>query len=281
MPNPHLPAETLDNIVDFLHDTKRALRNCCLVSTSWTPRTRRHLFAEIRFATVEMLQSWKETFPDPSTSPARYTKTLIIGCPYVVTAADAEPGGWITGFSRVVHFGACSLDAFAMYFHGFTVTLVPFHGFSPVVKSLHMTFIFNFPPQLFDLILSFPLLEDLTVNVEIGSSNDELPTAAQLSNLPPFTGSLELRRGGGIKPIARRLLSLPSGIHFRKLALGWFNEEHLTLIMRLVAECLDTLESFDITCNTRGKSVGASASALISHIFQARVDRLRLTSRKR
>lgn len=41
-------------------------------------------------------------FPDPSTSPARYTKSLFIGCPREVVAADAGEGGWIQTFPRVV-----------------------------------------------------------------------------------------------------------------------------------------------------------------------------------
>lgn len=253
MPNPRLPAETLDNIVDLLHDAKYALRNCCLVSKSWIPRTRKRLFADIRFTDERMLQSWKESFPDPSTSPARYTEILIVGCAHAVTATDGEPGGWITGFSRVVHFWISSLD---MLGHWHTVTFTPFHGFSPALKSIRVVFIFGPSSKFFDLIISFPLLEDLTVTVEAEVSDDKLPTVAQLSNLPPFTGSLELRHRGGIRPIARRLLSLPSGIHFRKLTLGWFNEEHLALITRLVAECLNTLESLDITCHTIGKSLG-------------------------
>ena len=76
---------------------KRRTRNCCLVSESWVPRTRKHLFASIRFLTVKNLQSWKKAFPDPSTSPAHYTKTLLTDC------ADVEVGSWIGGFSQVVH----------------------------------------------------------------------------------------------------------------------------------------------------------------------------------
>jgi hypothetical protein len=38
-----LPAEMLDHVVDHLYDTEDALRNCCLVSKSWIPRTRKHL----------------------------------------------------------------------------------------------------------------------------------------------------------------------------------------------------------------------------------------------
>ena len=252
MPNPHLPAETLDDIVDLLHDETYALRNCCLVSKSWIPRTRKHLFADIRFTDGRMLQSWKESFPDPSTSPARYTKILVVGCAHAVTAADREPGGWITGFSRVVRFGINSLD---MLGYWATVTFAPFHGFSPAIKSIRVVFIFCPTSKFLDLIFSFPLLEDLTVMVEAESEGNP-PTTAQLSNPPPFTGSLELRHRGGIKPVAHRLLSLPSGIHFRKLTLGWFGEEHLSLIMRLVVECSNTLESLDITCHIPSKSIG-------------------------
>ena len=133
MANPHLPAQTLDNIVDHLHDTEHALKDCCLVSKSWIPRTRKHLFADIRFFFPARLQSWKKTFPDPSTSPAYYTKTLIIACPHVVTDVDAEAGGWIRGFSRVVDFQITSCWGSAMSFS-------PFHGFSPVIKSLRVLF---------------------------------------------------------------------------------------------------------------------------------------------
>ena len=101
MSNPHLPAELLDHIVDLLYDCETALRNCCLVSKQWIPRSRRHLFADITFDTEKQLKSWKETFPDPSTSPGHYARSLYVNF-FKVTAADAEAGGWIRGFSRVV-----------------------------------------------------------------------------------------------------------------------------------------------------------------------------------
>jgi len=110
MSNPHLPAELLDHIVGFLRDTEYALRSCCLVSKSWIPRTRKHLFADIQLDTKEDAESWKQIFPDPSTSPACYTKTLLVSCPRVVTAADVEVGGWIRGFSRVVYLKVVGLD---------------------------------------------------------------------------------------------------------------------------------------------------------------------------
>ena len=98
MSNPYLPPEMLDHIVDLLHKDSEALTQCCPVSKSWIPRTRKHLFADVRFHEIEDVQSWKKIFPDPTNSPAYYTKTLYIG-PHIV--ADPEVDGWIREFSRV------------------------------------------------------------------------------------------------------------------------------------------------------------------------------------
>jgi hypothetical protein len=77
--------------------------------------------------------------------------------------------------------------------------LVPFHGFSPVIKTLFVD-IYKLPPsQIFNLILSFPLLEDLTVIIsrDVGQNEEgEMPTAAQPLTSPIFTGSLELSSDG-------------------------------------------------------------------------------------
>ena len=102
MSDPHLPEELLDNVVDLLYDERDALKSCCLVSKSWIPRTRKHLFAEVEFPRAENLESWKTAFPDPSTSPACYAKSLFFQYPDVITDADGEEGGLIRAFSRVV-----------------------------------------------------------------------------------------------------------------------------------------------------------------------------------
>jgi len=257
MSDPRLPAETLDHIVDFLHDAKHALRNCCLVSKSWIPRTRKYLFADIRIQTVQNLESWKETFPDPLSSPAHYAKSLSVSCIHSITLADAEEGSWVRGFPRAVHLG---LGGFGPLPSGrlrvtlpplYWWTLIPFHGFSPTIKSLHMAFAFLFP-QTLDFILSFPLLEDLTVTTygvqpgEAGGS-DWSSAFTQPSNSPTFTGSLELYRGG-VTGLAPRLLSLPGGIHFRRLVLTCRVRWDLPLTTALVEGCSRTLESLDIAC---------------------------------
>jgi hypothetical protein len=257
MSDPHLPAETLDYIIDYLHDTQDALRNCCLVSKSCVPRARKHLFASVSFRTIKHLESWKETFPDPSTSPARYAKALSIDCPKVVTA-----GSWIRSFSRVEHLNV-SDHVLGHSFNQSATPLVPFHGFSPVMKSLRMVIPGLPPSQILNLVLSFPLLEDLAVIIRYrmpagnsdGPEEGEMSTATQLPTPPIFTGSLELSLKKEMEPITRRLLSLPSGIHFRRLTLACISEGDISLITALVDGCSHSLDSLDIKWQLYGAFV--------------------------
>jgi hypothetical protein len=279
MSSPHLPAKTLDHIVDHLYETRDALKKCRLVSKSWIPRTRKHLFASISFHTIKQLESWKETFPDPSTSPAGYAEALFIDCPNAATV-----GSWIRSFSHVEHLyvGGHALDR---SFSKSTTPLVPFHGFSSVIKSLRVDIPALPLSQVFNLILSFPLLKDLAVIIRSGISADngegEMPTATQPPTPPTLTGSLKLSLKRGMKSITRRLLSLPGGVHFRKLTLTCFSGEDLLLATALVERCSHSLESLDFTLDFHCMPSRYLHPLITYFCFQASWDRLRWTSRKR
>ena len=103
MSDTRLLPETLDYIVDFLHDQPKTLKQCCLVTKSWVPRTRKHLFREIVFEYTSDLEAWKDTFPDPANSPAYYTRCLSFNCSIrVINAAVEERDYWIQVFFSVV-----------------------------------------------------------------------------------------------------------------------------------------------------------------------------------
>ena len=126
------------------------------------------------------------------------------------------------------------------------------------------------PPCAFDLVLSFPLLENLTLQIFFeslvnGRDSDWPPPAAQPSSSPMFTASLWLHLRGGMKHIAHRLLSLPGGIHFWKLTLTWCREGDLMLMTALVGKSSHTLESLNITCRTLGTDSSALTSAPITY----------------
>ena len=249
MSNPRLPAEILDHVVDHLYDANHALRNCCLVSKSWIPRTRQYLFVDINLRTREHLESWKGMFPDPSTSPGYYTKILSINLFHRLTAADGD--GWIRGFSRVVRL-VVGGPRFSP--NTSAVSLAPLHGFSPI-KSLDT--LATPSSKILDFILSFPHLEDLTVRwcgvrIDGNDLSDGPSTAVLSSSLPVFSGVLDLPLARGTRHIARGLLSLPDDTRFRELGFMWGEEGDILLTAAFVERCSRTLESLVVNCMPRG-----------------------------
>jgi hypothetical protein len=241
-----LPPEILDLIVDHLHDEPTALKACCVVSKAWIHRTRTHLFASVEFhPSPSSIELWKKAFPGPSNSPAHHTRSLTVCWLWPVTAVD-DAGGWIRAFQNLVHLHLRSLNWVER------VSLVPFRGLSPTLKSLRLTCT---PSDVLDLICSFPLLEDLAlIAPSLGNWNyvwNTPPTS------PKLTGSLHLSMFGGIRPVARRLLSLPNGLHFTKITVVLDGDIHS--VTDLVSGCSDTLESISVFF-TPGMSPSTSAT---------------------
>ena len=140
------------------------------------------------------------------------------------------------------------------------ISLAPFHGLSRTVKSLRLGPLLPPPSWILNFIISFPLLEDLIVYnrrtlVDEGDGSDDPSTVDQPLSTPIFTGFLGLFLHEGLKPIAGRLLSLPGGIHFRKLKLRWRCAGDISLTRALVGWCSHTLESLDITLGFYGMSI--------------------------
>jgi len=255
MPIPYLPPELLDYTVDFLHNERETLKECCLVSKPWVPRTRRHLFAEIKIRSECDLKLWMKLSPTIANSLARHARNLTIGCPEFVVEGDAGEGGWIRAFSCVE---SLDLDNGAWPLDTSRCPLTPFHGFSATLKSLRVGPIILPSPQLFYLIRSSPLLEDLNVVGRDESSGDDdnshwLPPGVPLIQ-PPLSGSLDLSILG-MGNTVRQLLDLPNGLHFRRLTLSWNRKEDLRRITALVRGCSRDLKFLYIACDPRGASV--------------------------
>ena len=214
---PHHPPKLLDYVVDFLHDSIDVLESCCLVSKSWIPRTRKHLFDRIRFYNASNLELWNTMFRDPSTSSARYTKTLAIDCDIIAAAGTGEGCCLsLSAFSQVTYL-AIDVDGKS------TVSPSPFHAFPPGLESLNMVDYTLPASQIFDLIHSFPLLQDVSVDMfdRDDRALNEQPITISPSSSSAFTGSLKLRLRVGMGLIVSRLLSLPNGLYFRRLDLTW------------------------------------------------------------
>ena len=242
----YLPPEIHDSIVDSLRDEPETLKQCCLVSKSWVPRARKHLFGTVIVEQEHHLEAWRNTFPDLVESPAYHAHTLFIGCPHAVTTGDAEVGGWIRAFYNVVNLEVWTgLDS-----DDRDVSLIPFHNFSPALKSLRV-FASSIPrSRVFDFVSSLPLLEDLAMidhtHVDGLGGSDWCWDGFRPSTSPVLTGTLELNLKRRMEPTVRLLLSLSNGLHFRKLRCRWEIEENVLWTKALVEACSDTLECVDL-----------------------------------
>ena len=77
---PRIPQEIIGEILGHLNASDsdlRALQLCALVSRSWAPSCRRHLFRTIVFTSQKMAK-WLEAFPVPEESPACHVRDLSV-----------------------------------------------------------------------------------------------------------------------------------------------------------------------------------------------------------
>ena len=243
--NPYLPPEILDHIIDLLRENWETLKQCCLVSRSWVPRTQEHLFAHVEFKSEPDYDKWKKAFPDPIGSPAYHAHTLTVDG----SLRGAEDSGWIQGFSRVERLIVAGDWA------GWTTTisLFPFHRLAPSLKSLRVSFVVLWHSQILDLVRSLPLLEDLTLSGhEVFFDDDErdgppVVASPSTSPSPALTGTLDIFIWEGVGRTLSQLLDLPGGCRFRKVRLPRCVESDLPRVVELVAACSDTLEHLEIS----------------------------------
>ena len=203
-----------------------------------------HLFVDIKLKSAVDLEAWKKTFPNPACSPAYYTRSLFVGCLEAITVADGEEGGWIRSFTNVVRLNLVWSDT--TDWHRLKDSFVPFHNFSPTLRSLHLVSTTFLSPYTFDLVCSLPLLEDLAIVNDGYEANidDEGGVAFRYPTSPVLTGTLSLLQG--LKYAIPRLLSLPNGLRFRKFVCESFLEGDLQRVAALVKRCSDTLECVDV-----------------------------------
>ena len=102
MSDPRLPPELFDHIVDYLHDQPEALKRCCLVSKSWIPCARKHLFREVAFRRHSKFNAWKNTFPNPANSPGYYTRSLVFQSTNPFVKMVTEDSSCFRAFRNVV-----------------------------------------------------------------------------------------------------------------------------------------------------------------------------------
>ena len=234
----HLPPEILDLIVDHLHADPETLKTCCLVSKAWIHRTRRYFFKLVKIRS-RSVHKWRENFPDPLNSPARHVRTLSIDLTGLISDADVNTLLTFRNVSR--------LDVGTIGRNDQTLSLVPLHGFCPAVESLRISSSSLPSSKIFDLICSFPILQNFMFVGYPASRLVDGRTWNTPSTSPRLTGSLTLRLMKWIGHFIFRLLNLPNGVHFRRIVVSWMVPEDAESTMDLVSRCSDTLECLEIS----------------------------------
>lgn len=246
-PGPHLPPEIFDHIVDFLHDQNGTLKKCCIVSKSWIPRARKHLFAHIRFKHSADLGARKKAFSDPSKSPAHHTRRLDVT--YLCAVTDGEEGGWIRSFANIEGL-TLSAECWGRSGRGLT----HFHHISFALTCLYILVISLSSSQVCDLICSFPLLQDLVL-ID-GDDYEETPGEKKgilrSSTSPVLNGTLVIFQML-MRDITPRLLNLPNGLDFWRIVCESQLEEDLLRLTALVKACSDTLDVVDVNWWGKGR----------------------------
>ncbi|KAF9780816.1 hypothetical protein BJ322DRAFT_1112217 [Thelephora terrestris] len=231
---PPIPLEIFDFIVDHLHDDPTALKSCCLVSKSWVPRARRYLFAQVEFTSHRCpIQSWINAFPDPSNSPGHHTRSLNLYDIKSTNAAGTIAPTWVHHFSQIEELTVANF----MSRNLLPVSFVQLRGLSPTLKSLHIFHVSARLSEFFDLICSFPLLENLSLHfITTWGDADRWYTPP---TSPKLTGSLHLIDPSPL--VTRELLAFPIGPRFSQIAVSC-PVESAKLVADLISKCSDTLE---------------------------------------
>jgi len=148
-------------------------------------------------------------------SPAHHTRSLSIRHPHLIKASDVDT---ILTFCNVER-----LDVITVAWRDARIALAPLHGLFAVLNSLYLSFI-SFPDsEVFGLMCSLPLLEDLTL-VSLGRGHKDEQWSAPPTS-PRLNGSLKVETVfEGTRTITHRLLDLPNGIHFTKITVPWLSK---------------------------------------------------------
>ena len=199
-----------------------------LVSKSWTPCTRKHPFAMLRSAPPKSYNRGRVRFQIPPpllrVSPGRCSLVCLNSLhPWIQRIVGLPPFLALREAHRLMNHSPHSMDS----------------RLSSIIRSLRLTF-----DTVSRALLAGLSIVARSVDVDQGSSS------IQLSRSPVFTGSLKLSLSTGIGLIASELLSLPSGLHFRRLDLEWNRDDDIPSTVALVESCCHTLEDLRVRPNS-------------------------------
>ena len=253
---PRIPQEIIGEILDYLAADLRSLRSCALVSKSWLPSCRRHLFHAI-FFTSETAK-WFETLQEPEESPARHVRDLR----FSIRGYDGAPEKffeyipWFTNVEKVTLLG-----------HGsFQPLWIPWLWKLPQsVTSLTINAGVVAVAQIRDIIVQLPNLDDLSLSGSVVAVDRRRLVGIGTALRGRFGGQLRLLKGHADKDVMDMLLEIPTGLHFTDVQICGTRECLLSTV-RLAEACCKTIVKVSYTVSVCCESHLFSWSGQFWHI---------------
>ena len=244
---PRVPQEIIDEILDHLalDSDFESLRSCALVSKSWVPSCRRHLFHTILFASWDMTR-WLNRFPVPEESPGHHVKDLHfpLGGFFDGPRGFSEQTPWFTNVERM------TLSGHGGYLSSQTASLrrLPQSVTSLTIDTDMVTLV-----QIRDVMVQLPNLNDLSLSGSLVAGDRNALSGIGTVLRGKFGGQLRLLSGYADKDVMNMLLEVPTGLHFTEMRIRGTHVSFLSTV-RLAEACCKTLVKLSYAVSIHGKS---------------------------
>ena len=245
--DPRIPNEILDEILNHLiadsNSCDDSLRSCSLVSKSWVPPCRRHIFHTIIFSSGDVAK-WLKTFPVPQESPAHYVKDLrfLLGGHYGAPEKFSKHTPWFTNVEKLAltmnTTSSSSRTSFPARLPQ-SVTSLTIKAGGSGVDLMQMRDIMARLPNLNDLKISGPFV--------VGSKPKKRLPGLGAGLRGKFGGELQIRNGYTDEYIVNMLLEVPTRLHFTKIYI-YADCPCLLPTVRLAGACCKTLVNLLFSC---------------------------------
>ena len=260
-----LPQELIDHIIDHVDD-RDGLKACSLVCRQWSARSRKHLFVEIDFTSVENLRRWCACIRPGPLGPSSLVENLVLsGFDSSSTSLSTSGLYPSTLFNAIFHLQSFSgLRVLMIWEWRMTTDCVSsmLHSFGCCLENvtrLTLGQIVIHPEILAMFISHFPRLDDLSISTiglprALGHARD--PHREHRIGIVP-TNTRGKFHASGI-PACRVPKKIFEAItllkpRFHKVTLTHINYDAWRDYWPLVEACGESLEELHILANGTGE----------------------------
>ena len=241
---PRTPQEVTDKILAHLaaDSDLGSLRSCTLVSKSWIPLCRQHLFHTVTFTWLS-IEGWLETFPVPEESPAHLVRCLGIQ----LGLSDNEPekvfehSPWFTNVERVIISAR----------HGWPLHIRPHWRLPQSTTSLTLNVDVITLAGIMSIMTGLPNLDNLSLSGTF-LLNRFLSLEDGMDPRGRFGGRLRLIGGLAEETLMETLLEIPTGLRFTEVEIRCTRNVLLPTVS-LVEGCSKTLVKLSYTISLYSK----------------------------